>query len=52
MAYTDKLSIKTNVSDDDSWYVFGDKHYCPNCWKIDDDNLVLDEKRKGLFKEN
>lgn len=37
------------AADSDGWYVHGDddKHYCPNCYKIDDDDnvIVLNQKQ-------
>ena len=42
IAFTDESSIKDNVSNDETWHTDGDKHYCPACHKIDDDdNLIL-----------
>ena len=46
-AFTDEISMKNNISDDETWYVDrehnGDnKHYCPKCFIFDDqDNLII-----------
>lgn len=44
-AMNDESGLKEMISNDE-WYTYGDKHYCPSCHNIDDDdNLVLKEVR-------
>lgn len=55
VAFTDKNSMANNISDDDTWFVDSDhqedKHYCPDCFSIDDkDNLVIKQIIKGGSK--
>ncbi|MEH0153751.1 hypothetical protein V6R21_06355 [Limibacter armeniacum] len=46
---SDEVSMKHELSNDD-WLSEGDKHYCPDCWSYDD-NEVIDESRKDLHKK-
>lgn len=51
ICFTDAESMQANVSDDGDWYTehaIPDKHYCPKCWNIDDeDNLNIRKIEKG-----
>lgn len=39
--WVDNSEANENVQDND-WYKDGDKHYCPNCHTVDeDDNLII-----------
>ena len=43
-AMSDDSSLKQMLYDDE-WHTDGDKHYCPNCYTLDDDdNLILRNK--------
>lgn len=44
VAFTDKLGMMNNISDDEMWYSDNYKniHYCPECFSFsDDDELML-----------
>lgn len=45
--FTDEISMGNVINDDDTWHsVYREnKHYCPKCFHIDDDdNLVIHPK--------
>jgi hypothetical protein len=49
IALIDKDSIANRVAEDDEWYSDGNTHYCPKCFKIDDeDNLIITPREKFL----
>lgn len=46
-AWPDKSSVDTDAAESDGWYIdyATDKHYCPKCHEIDDnDNLIIHYK--------
>lgn len=34
-------SAMCNEADSAGWMVLGDKHYCPNCFSIDEENRII-----------
>lgn len=39
--FLEESTAKDEASNDD-WYTDGDKHYCPDCYTLDDDdNLII-----------
>ena len=50
--FPDKSDANDNAMDDE-WHREGDLHYCPKCYKInDEDELVVDENRKDIHEQN
>ncbi len=48
--WNDKMHAR-DIAMESDWEISGDTHYCPLCWSHDDnDNIVIDESRKGLKK--
>lgn len=48
VAMTDEFSIKQMLSEEDEWYVEGDKHYCGDCFGgfDDDDNIIIIDNKE------
>ena len=55
-----------NILDDENWYpdeeiptilmecgfkTFGDKHYCPDCWYVDDDDSITTKDGRRFNEE-
>lgn len=40
IAFTDESSMENNIADDGEWHTDreNDKHYCPECWRYNDDD--------------
>ena len=41
----DEATAKEDALDND-WREFEGKHYCPNCWKLDDDDNIVTKDGK------
>lgn len=41
----DEQYVKEDVLNND-WREFEGKHYCPNCWKLDDDDNIVTKDGK------
>lgn len=44
--FADKDAAKDDAVDD-GWYDDGDKHYCPKCFTIDDDDKLIVKRNKN-----
>lgn len=53
-AWPDKSSVDVDAAEQDGWHIdtYNDKHYCPRCHEIDDnDNLIIHEVGGEITKK-